>query len=151
MTKINTFLLLVFIVVSSCELKPVSYKNGVSNLLKKQENLKINFSNKNDVIKVLGPTILVSFPEKDEWAYMELEKTKSIFAKEKIVKNDVIILKFNNKGLLIDKKIFDKSKINSINFDDSETISLSIPSSFNKKIFTSLKKRMSKDINTIDK
>jgi outer membrane protein assembly factor BamE (lipoprotein component of BamABCDE complex) len=145
MTKIKTVVLIAYLLVISCTAKPIIYKSGVPDLLKKHDILKINFSNKNDVIKVLGPTILVSFPVNDEWAYMELEKTKNIFANEKIVKNNILILKFNSKGLLVDKKIYDKNHMTSIDFDSSETLSLSISSSLSKKIFSSIKKRMRKE------
>ena len=145
MTKIKTVVLIAYLLLISCTAKPIVYKSGVPDLLKRHDILKINFSNKNDVIKVLGPTILVSFPVNDEWAYMELEKTKNIFANEKIVKNNILILKFNSKGLLVDKKIYDKSHMTNIDFDSSETLTLSISSSLNKKIFSSIKKRMRKE------
>ena len=48
-------LLLLLVLLASCSLNKVVQHHGVHNLEKKQAKLKINYTNKNDIIKLIGP------------------------------------------------------------------------------------------------
>ena len=48
-------LILLILILSSCSLNKVVQHHGVHNLEKKQTQLKINYTNKNDIIELIGP------------------------------------------------------------------------------------------------
>ena len=49
------FIITTFFLLSACSLNKVVHHHGVHNLEKKQAKLKINSTNKNDIIKLIGP------------------------------------------------------------------------------------------------
>ncbi len=98
--------------------------HGVHNLEKKQSKLKINHTNKNDIIKLIGPPSTKSTFDNDIFIYIERKTSGSKLTKlgkKKLVKNDVLILELDNMGILLSKKFYNKDDMNQINFDDSET------------------------------
>ena len=104
----------------SCSLNKVVQHHGVHNLEKKQSKLKINYTNKNDIIQIIGPPSTKSTFDNDLWIFIEreIEKEKILkLSKEKLVKNNILILEINNQGLLV-KKTF-------LNIDDMNEIKLS--------------------------
>ena len=48
-------LILTLLYLSSCSLNKVIHHHGVHNLEKKQTKLRINYTNKNDIVKLMGP------------------------------------------------------------------------------------------------
>jgi len=99
--KINITLILCFFLFS-CSLKPASYKSGVTNIEIKQELLIPGKSNKNDVIKYMGETVLIDYLDKS-WIYTETLDTKNYLGKKVRLKNNILILTFDNKGILLKK------------------------------------------------
>ena len=117
-------LLLSFLLLASCSLENVVLHHGVHNLEKKQSKLKINHTNKNDIIKLIGPPSTKSTFDNDIFIYIERKTSGSKLTKlgkKKLVKNDVLILELDNMGILLSKKFYNKDDMNQINFDDSET------------------------------
>ena len=119
----KVFLLLI-ILLSSCSLKKVVIHHGVHNLDNKQTNLKINYSNKNDIIKLIGPPSTKSTFDNDIFIYIE-RKTSSTkltrLGKKKLLVNNVLVLEINNNGLLIDKQFYNKDDMKKIKFDENQT------------------------------
>ena len=108
-------------------------KHGVRNLEKKQLKLVINESNKNDIKKILGPPSSTSTFDNDLWIFIEREITHERLlklGKEKLVKNNVLFLEINSKGILIKKNFFDINEMN-----ESEISSLSTEAKYTKKSF----------------
>ena len=125
----------------SCSLKPAAYKSGVANIEIKQELLIPGQTNKNDVIKLMGETVLVDYLNKS-WIYTETLDKNNYLGKKIRLKNNVLFLTFDNKGILIKKDFFDVKDLKKMEFDDLKTESYGVSSSFSKKIFSSMKKRM---------
>ncbi len=91
---------------------------------KKQQKFKINYTNKNDIIKVIGPPSTKSSFDNDIYIYIEKKMSSSKLTKlgkKKLLKNDVLVLEIDNNGLLVSKKFYNKNDMNKINFDKSET------------------------------
>ena len=89
--KIILIILLLFI--SNCKLNKVVKHHGVHFLEKKQEKLLITKSNKNDVIKLLGPPSTSSNFDNDVWIYIERKIEKSSIlklGKRKLKANNVL-------------------------------------------------------------
>ena len=68
-------------------------------LEKKQEKLILNTTNKNDIVKILGPPSTKSSFDNDVWIYIERKTTtKTLFklSKEKILVNNVLFIEIDN-------------------------------------------------------
>ena len=129
----RSLLLITFLLVVNCKLNRVENNHGVPFLDKKQKELVINTTNKNDIIKILGPPSTRSQFNNDLWIYIERKKTaKGVlsFGKKKIHTNNVLILEINNKGLLAKKEFFDISNMQKIKFNEGST-----DASYSKKSF----------------
>ena len=91
---------------------------------KKEKELTINISNKNDIISLLGPPSTKSKFDNDLWIYIERKKTRSTLlklGKKEIYVNNVLLLEIDNKGLLATKKLFNIKDMNKIKFVTDET------------------------------
>ena len=121
---IRILLLLTILLLSSCSFNKVVQKHGVNNLEKKQSKLKINYSNKNDIFRLIGPPSTQSTFDNDIYIYIERKTsgTKlSQLGKKKLITNNVLILEIDSKGLLISKKFYDKKDMKKIDFDKDIT------------------------------
>ena len=93
-------------------------------LVIKHNKLKVNKSNKNDIIDLLGPPSTKSTFDKDIWIYIERSTSSSRISKlgkATLLKNDVLILEVDNKGLLSEKIFLNKENMNKINFSKDFT------------------------------
>jgi outer membrane protein assembly factor BamE (lipoprotein component of BamABCDE complex) len=98
-------------------MKKVVNHHGVPSLEKKQNNLQINKTNKNDIIKILGKPSTTSKFDNDIWIYIESKQTQSKlknFGKMKIYKNDVLVLEIDEYGLLKKKDFYNQNDMNNI-------------------------------------
>ena len=104
-------------IVSNCSIKKVVKHHGVPSLEKKQNNLLINKTNKNDIIKILGNPSTKSKFDNDVWIYIERKQIQSDlknFGKMKIYKNDVLVLEIDDYGLLKKKDFYNQNDMNNI-------------------------------------
>ena len=110
--------------LSNCTLNKVVQHHGVHNLEKKQLKLRVNNSNKNDIIKIIGPPSTKSSFENDVFIYIERKTSSSKLSKlgkKILLVNNVLVLEINNKGILIDKKFYDKNSMQQIDFAENTT------------------------------
>tara|TARA_Y100000992_G_C21077527_1_gene401683 strand:+ start:66 stop:527 length:462 start_codon:yes stop_codon:yes gene_type:complete len=117
-------LLLFLILLASCTLNKVVQHHGVHNLEKKQTKLKINFSNKNDIIKLIGPPSTKNTFDNDIFIYIERKTSSSKLSKlgkKKLLTNNVLVLEIDSTGILLSKKFYNKNDMNVINFDENFT------------------------------
>ena len=117
-------LLIIFVFVANCKFDKIVNNHGVHYLDKKQKELIVQFSNKNDIIQLLGPPATKSKFNNDLWIYIERKKTRTTllkFGKKKIFANNVLLLEIDNKGLLAKKDFFDINDMKKINFSDDKT------------------------------
>ena len=127
------YLIIIFLFISNCTLNKVIKHHGVHFLEKKQEKLLLNNSNKNDIIKLLGPPSVKSTFDSDMWIYIERDTSSSKLSKlgkKKLLKNNVLILELDSKGLLVKKIFLNKDDMKNIKFTDSIT-----DMSFKKRTF----------------
>ena len=117
-------LILSFILLSSCTLNKVVQHHGIHNLEKKQTKLKINHSNKNDIIELMGPPSTKNTFDNEVYIYLERKTSSSRLVKlgkKKLIKNDVLVLEISEKGMLLSKKFYNKNDMKNINFNEKET------------------------------
>ena len=126
MHKIISVLILL-LVLSNCQRNSVIKTHGVPFLDKKQRNLTIEKSNKNDVKKALGHPSTVATFDNSIWIYIERTRTRGKllkFGQNITNKSNVLALEFNEYGILTKKDFYNINQINKINFiqDTTETI-----------------------------
>jgi outer membrane protein assembly factor BamE (lipoprotein component of BamABCDE complex) len=98
-------------------MKKVVNHHGVPSLEKKQNNLQINKTNKNDIIKILGNPSTTSKFDNDVWIYIESKQTQSELknlGQMSIYKNDVLVLEIDEYGLLKKKDFYNQKDMNNI-------------------------------------
>ena len=138
-------LLIIFVFVTNCKFDKIVNSHGVHYLDKKQKELIVQFSNKNDIIQLLGPPATKSKFNNDLWIYIERKKTRTTllkFGKKKIFANNVLLLEIDNKGLLAKKDFFDINDMKKINFSDSKTENINSKKTFVYDFLSSMRQRM---------
>ena len=136
---------MLIILTSNCSLNKVVQHHGVHNLEKKQEKLKVNQSNKNDILKIIGPPSTKSTFENDVYIFIERKTSSSKLSKlgkKVLIVNNVLILDINQKGLLVKKEFYNKDDMNRIKFDDNETYADYSKNSFIYNFFYTLRQRI---------
>ena len=117
-------LIILFFFTLSCSINKVKNNHGVLGLEKKVLNIEVNKSNTNDIINILGPPSTKSEFDNNIWIYIERKKTnRSIFklGRQKIDKNNVVVLEIDNKGLLKKKEIYNLNDMNKYKFSKNST------------------------------
>ena len=117
-------LLVIFLLVVNCKFNKIVDSHGSHYLEKKQKELIVTLSNKNDIIHLLGPPSTKSKFDNDLWIYIESKKTRTTllrFGKKKIYINNVLLLEIDNKGLLAKKEFFNIKDMKEIDFIKDET------------------------------
>ena len=98
--------------------------HGVPFLEKKQTDLIVNKSNKNEIKKILGNPSTTSKFDNDIWIYIERKQTQSELknlGKMKIFKNDVLVLEIDNYGILKKKEFYNLNDMNEIKIVEATT------------------------------
>ena len=124
MSFINFILIILFIFTVNCSGNKVSNFHGSKSLDDKFNKIKPNYTNKNDIIKIIGPPSSISDFDKNKWFYIERLKTNQSLLKlgsQKIQKNNILIVKFNKSGMLQSKKLLDLNNMNDIKFLEKTT------------------------------
>ena len=117
-------LLVIFLLVVNCKFNKIVDSHGSHYLEKKQKELTVNLSNKNDIIYLLGTPSTKSKFDNDLWIYIESKKTRTTLlklGKKKIYINNVLLLEIDNKGLLAKKEFFNIKDMKEIDFIEDET------------------------------
>ena len=134
----------IILITTSCSLKPIDNYHGVAFLEKKQNELIINNSNKNDIIKILGAPSTQSILEDDVWIYIENRKSKSSLfklGKEIVLTNNILVLEIDRKGILKNKEFYNIDDQNKLNFDNDVT-AMSDKDSFIYGVVSSLRQKI---------
>lgn len=124
MSFINFILIILFIFTVNCSGNKVSNFHGSKSLDDKFNKIKPNYTNKNDIIKIIGPPSSISDFDKNKWFYIERLKTNQSLLKlgsQKIQKNNILIVTFNKSGILQSKKLLDLNNMNDIKFLEKTT------------------------------
>ena len=127
------YIFLLSLIVTNCSLKEVRNHHGVPSLEKKQEQLVVNSSNKNDIKKILGNPSTKSKFDNDVWIYIERNQTQSSLknlGKKKINKNNVLVLDIDSYGILKNKKLYNQEDMKKI-----EIVKATTKSGFNRQSF----------------
>ena len=118
------YLIVIFLFISNCTLNKVIKHHGVHFLEKKNEKLIVGEANKNDIIKLLGPPSTRGAFDDELWIYIEVQTSSSRITRlgsKKLLKNNILILDIDNRGILSRSAFFDKDNMNNIKFSENTT------------------------------
>ena len=86
------------------------------------KKIQVNSTNKNDIVKIFGEPSTKSTFDNDLWIYIERKITNTHFlGKRELVKNNVLVLEIDDRGLLAKIDFYDIKDMNKIDFDKSVT------------------------------
>ena len=132
-------------IVTNCSFKKVVKHHGVSFLEKKQKNLIINETNKNEIMDLLGSPSTKSKFNNDVWIYIERKQTQSRLknlGKMKIYKNDVLVLEIDGYGLLKKKDFYNLNDMKKISIVKNTTEGNITKNSFIYEFMSSMRQKM---------
>jgi len=138
-------ILLMLLFTLSCSLNKVKNNHGILLLENKFSKIYVNKSNTNDILSVFGPPSTKSEFDDNIWIYIERKKSnQSIFklGNQKIIKNNVVVLELNNKGILSSKKIHDLNNMNKYKFSKNTTEKNYEKDSYIYGVLTSLREKI---------
>ena len=144
MSKILLLILILF-TVTNCNIKKVVDHHGVPFLEKKQNSLTVDRSNKNDIQKILGLPSTKSKFDKDIWIYVErviIQSEIKNLGKEKIYKNNVLVLKIDNLGILKEKKLYNINDFEELDISKDATKNICGSNSFIYNFMSSMRQKI---------
>ena len=139
------YFIIIFLFISNCSFNKAITHHGVNLLEKKQEKLFLKTTNKNDIVKLLGPPSTKSTFDNDIWIYIERKTTtKKLFklAREKVLVNNVLVLEIDNYGLLAKKEFYNMEKMNKLDFSKKETTVKYTKKSFVYDFMSSMRQKL---------
>ena len=138
-------ILLSILFISNCSLNKVIKHHGVHNLKLKNKKLEVLTTNRNDVISNLGfPSTKSSF-DNDVWIYLERKITTSEFktlGKKKLIINDVLVLEFNTKGILVKKDLLSMNDMNNLKILETDTMVANKKNTFIRTFIKSFRQKI---------
>ena len=141
----NRLFILLFLILPGCQLQEPTKNHGIVFLKNRSDQLIINKTNKNDVVKIIGQPHSKSINDDDIWIYVERTLSKGKYHKlgqHVLKKNNTLVLKFDKFGILKSKTIYDKNNTNKISFSEKETKNELTKRSFVESFLSSIKAKM---------
>ena len=117
------FLFILFFFTLNCSINKVSNLHGFRFVDTKIDKIQLNKSNKNDVRRIIGPPSSKS-AFNNTWLFFERKKTnQSLFklGRKNISRNNILIVEFNNMGLVKEKSLLDLNDMNDIKIAEKKT------------------------------
>ena len=139
------YFIIIFLCIANCSFNKAIKHHGVNFLEKKQEKLILKKTNKNDIIKILGPPSTKSTFDNDVWIFIERKTTtKKLFklAREKILVNNVLVLEIDSYGLLVKKEFYNMEKMNDLDFSKRTTETTYTKKSFVYDFMSSMRQKL---------
>jgi len=139
------YFIIIFLCIANCSFNKAIKHHGVNFLEKKQEKLILKTTNKNDIVKILGPPSTKSTFDNDVWIFIERKTTtKKLFklAREKILVNNVLVLEIDSYGLLVKKEFYNMEKMNDLDFSKRKTETTYTKKSFVYDFMSSMRQKL---------
>ena len=139
------FIMFLTLLLSNCQKNRVIKTHGIFYLQNRSVLLKVQSSNRNDVIKILGKPHSKSLREQNTWIYIERTRTRGKllkFGRNILLYNNVLVLTFDKYGILEEKLFYDKKEMNEYKFAKAETENTVRRGSFVQSFVNSLRQKM---------
>lgn len=135
------FFLILLSFVLSCKINKVQKTHGVNNLIEKTKLIIVNSTNKNDVINLLGPSIILD-NNGMKYSYFEVVETKNKLGKRIIYINDYVEINFDKYGIVKKINTYNLKNNNDLSFSKQTTDTLAVKDTILKNLLDSTRKRM---------
>ncbi len=136
---------LILLFTLSCSLNKVKNNHGVLSLENKFNKVHVDKSNTNDIRSIFGPPSTKSEFDNNVWIYIGRKKSnQSVFklGSQKIIKNNVVVLELNNKGILASKKMYNLNDMKKYKFSKNTTSKNYEKNSYIYGVLTSLREKI---------
>jgi len=123
MKKIVILLLSLFL-LNECQRHSLTKTHGISYLEQREKLIVVFKTNKNDAIQALGYPNTRGMTNDSVWIYVERTKKRGKLLKlgrDYLTKNNVLVLEFDDFGIVNKKEFFRKEDMNKIAFAKDET------------------------------
>ena len=147
-------LIIFFIFIINCSGDKVSNYHGFKSLETKYNQINLNSTNRNDLIKLIGPPSTISNFNKNKWFYIERLKTNQSLIKlgtQKIKKNNILLVEFNGAGILKNKKLLDLDDMNDFKYFEKITEKEFKNNNLIYNVFTSLREKINSPTRNLGK
>jgi outer membrane protein assembly factor BamE (lipoprotein component of BamABCDE complex) len=133
------------VLLNGCQRHAITKTHGIS-YLEKREKLIVEFeSNKNDAIKALGYPNTRGMTNESVWIYVERTKKRGKLLKlgrDYLTKNNILVLEFDDFGMLNKKEFFRKEDMKKITFARDETANEIKKENFIYSFLSSIRQKM---------
>jgi outer membrane protein assembly factor BamE (lipoprotein component of BamABCDE complex) len=143
--KNHVKLLLLFIILSACQIQDPLKTHGIIYLENRSKKLITDKTNKNDVIRIIGAPQIKNEINNSDWIYIERVLSKGKYhelGKHKLEENNVLVLSFDKFGILTEKKLFKKEDIKKLKFTKKNTENDLSKKSFVQSFLESIRQKM---------
>ena len=138
------FLSLIFI-LSNCQLKEPVKGHGINFLENRSKKILIKKTNKNDVINILGNPHTKSIDDENLWFYFDRKLSGGSiinFGDMSLLENNVLVINFNNYGIVINKEFYSKEDMKKIKYSEMKTENPVSKQSFVSSFLQSVRQKM---------
>ncbi len=138
-------IILFFILTNACQLQEQNKNHGILFLKNRSDIIKINYTNKNDVINMIGHPHSKSISNENEWYYIERTLAKGQLYKigRNLLKtNNILVINFDKYGVVSKKEFYDKKDKNLIRFSEKNTENNLTKKSFVERFLSSVREKM---------
>ena len=139
------FLLIIFVILTSCQLQEPSKNHGIIFLENRSKKLVVNQSNQNDVLSIFGQPHTKSITNESIWIYIERILSKGKYhqlGKHVLKENNTLVLEFDKYGVLKSKKFYDIEALNNLKFSKNKNENDLSKKSFVDSFLSSVKEKM---------
>ena len=138
------FLSLIFI-LSNCQLKEPVKGHGINFLENRSKKIFLKKTNKNDVISILGNPHTKSIDDENLWFYFDRKLSSGTimnFGDMNLLENNVLVINFNNYGIVINKEFYSKEDMKKIKYSEMKTENPVTQKSFVSSFLQSVRQKM---------
>ncbi len=131
--------------LTNCQKNKVIKSHGIFYLENRDKLLKVNDTNINDVVRILGQPHTRSLKDENTWLYIERTRTKGKIiklGKNVLVNNNVLVVKFNKYGILEEKFLYNKDDMNDYKFAEAITANEIKRGGFIDSFLSSIREKM---------
>ena len=114
-------ILLILLILQNCQIKKSTKNHGINYLENRYNLLKVDFTNINDTRTLLGYPHSKSLDNDKTWYYFERTISKGNlhkFGQQVLKDNNVVVLTFNERGILKKKEFLNKKDMKNLKFTE---------------------------------
>ena len=131
--------------LTHCQKIKVIKSHGIFYLENRDKLLKVKSTNVNDVVRILGQPHTKSIQDKNTWLYIERTRTRGKmikFGRNVLLNNNVLVVKFDEYGILKEKILYNKKDMNDYKFAEVVTTNKVSRGGFIDSFLASIREKM---------